>query len=153
MEQIAQYLPQNLNVNLANISFSPSYLQAGLIVVLLFILLLTMAQVRRHLLTWSLKGALFGIFLGFLLVLFLEGFLVIGGKTAITEVLGWKNAPQPILGFIEVGRSRMAEVLGVKTQIPLSNAKEQGTIEGLIDYFQSLNPSQQSKIKTIICAP
>ncbi|MBI3282446.1 hypothetical protein HYZ70_00005, partial [Candidatus Curtissbacteria bacterium] len=130
----AQILSQNLNLNIGQIPVSTSMLQAGLIVFLLFLLILSLAQFRRHLLDWSIKGAIFGIFFGFLLALFVEGFLIIGGKTAITELLGWKNAPQPILSLLDSGRAKVVDVLGVSTtQITSSTAKEKSSVDKVIE--------------------
>ena len=91
-----------IKLNLGGTSFSPSLLQAGVVVFLVFLLVIFLAQFRRHLLDWSLKGAVFGIFLGFLLALIFEGFLIIGGRTALTEILGWKDAPKPIANILDV---------------------------------------------------
>lgn len=135
------------------ISFAPSYLQAGAIVVLLFLLVLSLAQLRRHFVDWSIKGALFGIFFGFLLALILEGFLIIGGKTAVTELLGWEKAPKPVLTALEAGRAKLVQVLGVTDEIPVSTAREKPTAENLIKFFQSLNPQEASRVKKIICQP
>ena len=95
------FLGRTFDVPIGKTVISPSYFYAAAIVFLLFLLVLTLAQVRRHFLNWSLKGGIFGIALGFFLALILEGFLIIGGKTVVTEILGWKNAPKPI----KTGRS------------------------------------------------
>ena len=146
-------LSKNLNFNLGEFNFSPSYIQAGLIIFLIFILVLTMAQVRRHFIDWSIKGAFFGIFFGFLLALILEGFLIIGGRTAVTEILGWKNAPKPILTAIDVGRGKLVDVLGVTDEIPALSAKQNPTVEDAVQLFQSLDPSESSKARSLICQP
>ncbi len=109
----ARAIGQKLNFDIGKISFSPSYIQAGAIVVLLFLLILSLAQLRKHFVNWSLKGALFGVFFGFLFALILEGFLIIGGKTVLTEILGWRNAPKPLTNVIDAGRDKLVEVLGV----------------------------------------
>lgn len=103
--------------------------------------------------SWSFKGALFGIFWGFLLALIIEGFLIIGGKTAVTEILGWKNAPKPILAALDAGRNKLVNVLGITTNIPSSLAEEKPTLDDVVSLFQKLNPSDSQKIRTLICAP
>lgn len=145
-------LNQSINLPVGKLTFSPSMLQAGVIVFLLFLLVLTMAQFRRHLMGWSLKGGVFGLFLGFLLALILEGFLIIGGKTAVTEILGWKNAPKPILVALEAGRSKLVSVLGVTDEIPTSNAQVTPK-EEVITQFQSLPPDEAESVRRMICAP
>lgn len=146
-------LTQRLNFDFGQISFSPSYLQAGVIILLLFVLILSLAQFRRHLVNWSVKGAFFGIFFGFLLALVFEGFLIIGGRTALTEVLGWKNAPEPIQIALEVGRGKLIQVLGIADEIPESVARSNFTAEDVIEFFQSLTPNEVSKVRKIICEP
>lgn len=94
---------------LGSLIFSPSYIQAGAIIFLIFILVLTMAQVRRHFIDWSVKGALFGLFFGFVLAIILEGFLIIGGKTFLAKVFGWQNPPKPLVDLIENSRSLICQ--------------------------------------------
>lgn len=146
-------LAGQFNLNLGKFPFPVTYVQVGVIVVLLFILLLLFAQFRRHYVDWSLKGAVFGVFIGFLMAMILEGFLIIGGKTALTEVLGWKNAPAPISMALDTGRSELIKVLGIESQIPSSVAKENTTVTSAIEILQSLNPSDIKKVKTIFCQP
>lgn len=141
----------DLNLNLGDYSFNPSYLQAGVIIVLLFVLVLSLAQFRRHFVDWGVKGALFGIFFGFLLALVFEGFLIIGGKTAVTEILGWEKAPQPVLAILDAGREKLIKVLGITAEIPASVAKENPTVKGVIEFFQSLSPIEVDQVRKTIC--
>lgn len=138
---------------ISNLSFKPTYLQAGAFVVLLFILVLSLAQMRHHFVKWSLKGSLMGLFFGFLLVLLLEGFLIIGGKTLLTEVLGWKDAPKPVKTALDLGKDKLVNVLGVKDEIPTINASGDVTSSDALEVLQSLDPSEMKKIKAIICTP
>lgn len=103
---------------IGELTFAPNVLTAAAVVFLLFLLVVTMAQVRRHFLDWSVKGAFFGIFLGFVLALIMEGFFILSGRTALTQVLGWKNAPKPIQTALDQGRSKLVEVLGVSPCTP-----------------------------------
>lgn len=151
--KLPSFLTGGFNFNFGSFPLSVSYLQAGAIVFLIFILILLMAQFRRHYVDWSIKGGVVGIFFGFLLALILEGFLLIGGKTALTEVLGWKNAPKPVQIALDSGRNKLIQVLGIQTQIPTSNAKENVTTQSAIETFQSLNPTDMKKVKSLICSP
>jgi len=153
MNSAVNFLSQRLNLNLGKFSISPSYLQAGAILFLLFLLVLLLAQVRRHLLGWSLKGALFGIFWGFLLALIIEGFLVISGRTAFTEIIGWKNAPKPLINVLDLGRAKLVQVLGVETQVPFSLANGSSKTEKIIEEIQNLSPIESKKVKSMICSP
>jgi hypothetical protein len=147
-----QYL-NNFVEYVKNLYFSANYLQAGLIIALIFLLVVTLAQVRHHYVKWSLKGSLMGLFFGFLLVLLLEGFFLIAGKTLLTETIGWENAPKPIKTALDIGRNKLINVLGVSSEIPYSVASIDPNIEDAIDVLQSLDPSESKKIKAIICQP
>jgi hypothetical protein len=151
MGNVLKVLVGKFDINIGKLSFPISYLQAALIVFLIFILISFLAQFRRHYVNWSVKGAVFGIFFGFLLALILEGFLIIGGRTALTGVLGWKNAPAPISLALDAGRNKLIQVLGIKDQVPSSLAKENATVTGAVSLLQSLNPADIKKVKTIFC--
>jgi hypothetical protein len=153
MGNIGKLLVGQFNLRIGSFSLPVSYLQAALVVFLIFLLVLVMAQFRRHFVDWSVKGALFGIFFGFLLALILEGFLIIGGRTALTGVLGWKNAPAPISLALDAGRNKLIQVLGIKDQIPASYAQGNTTVAGAVEFLQSLNPADIKKVKTIFCQP
>jgi len=144
MQDVVKYL---------NFNFLVSQWRAVAIVGLIFLLVLTLAQVRRHFVDWSIKGALFGLFFGFLLALILEGFLIVGGRTALTEFLGWKNAPQPLQVTIDAGRAKLIDVLGITDEIPKSVAREDPTSEDAVTLLQSLDPTEIKKVKSLICEP
>lgn len=153
MKQAIEIAQKSFDLHIGKFNMPFSYLQAGAIVFLIFLLVLTLAQVRRHYIDWSFKGALFGIFFGFLLALFLEGFLIIGGRTAITEVLGWKNAPKPLSVALDAGREKLITVLGIQDQIPSSNAQEVTSVDNAVSVLQSLNPADVKKVKALFCQP
>jgi hypothetical protein len=147
------FLSRSFDLNLGKMSLPVAYWEAGAVIFLLFILVLLMAKFRRHYVDWSLKGGIVGIFFGFLFALVLEGFLIIGGRTAITEVMGWKNAPKPLQLALDSGRSKLIQVLGIQDQIPSTMASENATVQSAIQTFQSLNPADMKKAKSLICAP
>ena len=153
MSQSVKFLFNTFNLNLGKFSIPIPYWQAAAVIFLLFILVLTMANFRKHYVDWSLKGGVIGIFFGFLLALILEGFLLIGGKTALTEVLGWKNPPAPLAHVLDAGRSQLIQVLGIETQIPSSYAKDNITVQSAVGTIQSLNPADLKTVKNILCAP
>ncbi|MDP3917818.1 MAG: hypothetical protein Q8Q30_01420 [Candidatus Woesebacteria bacterium] len=144
---------QNVISFFTNLSVAPVYIKAGIIVVLLFLLVISLAVVRKYFVISSLKGVFVGLFFGFLLALFLEGFLLIAGKTAVTELLGWKDAPKPIKTALDMGHEKLVNVLGVSDQIPQSYASIDPTIDDAVNTLQNLDPTEISKIKAIICTP
>lgn len=155
VQQISQKTSvSTLNFNLGEFQFSPSYIQAAAIIFLLFLLVLTFARLRRMLVHWSLgKSGVAMLFWGFLLALILEGFLILGGRTLFTEIVGWKNAPKPILNVLDAGRDKLVDVLGVTDQIPISTAHEDPTLQGVISDFQSLSSDEAEEVRSTICRP
>jgi hypothetical protein len=154
MFETAQLLTKRLSLNLGNITISPSYLQAIAIVVLIFVLILTLSKFRRHMLDWSMKGAVFGVIIGFVLALVLEGFLIIGGRTALTEVIGWKNAPKPLVNVLDAGRDKLADVLGMQASvIPTSYAEGPETSTEFLKQYQKLSVLEAQKVQSLICKP
>ncbi|EKE12242.1 MAG: hypothetical protein ACD_13C00249G0006 [uncultured bacterium] len=153
MTNLLGSLSDNFIFRLGKFSLPVPYWQAIATVFLLFLLVVLIAKFRRHYVDWSLKGAVFGIFFGFLLALILEGFLIIGGRTALTSVLGWKNPPAPLADALDAGRTRLVQVLGIKSEIPSSFAMENTTVRGAIELLQNLNPADTKKVKSIICTP
>ena len=137
--------------NLGKFSLPIPYWQAIAVVALVFFLIMLLAKFRRHYVDWSLKGAVFGIFFGFLLALILEGFLIIGGRTAITSVLGWKNPPKAVANVLDLGKDKLIQVLGVSTTIPSSFAKDSVSVQSAVETLQSLNPEEREKVQSIFC--
>lgn len=128
-----------------NFSVAPTYIQAGALIILIFLLIVSLAQFRQHFVKWSMKGGLIGLFFGVLLTLILEGFLLIGGRTVITGVLGWKNPPKPFSTALDLGKEKLTNVLSITTSDP--------TVKDAVSIIQSLDPNEITKIKTIMCTP
>ena len=100
------FISKTFNFKLGNLDIAPTYWQAIAIVFLLFLLVFTLARVRYLYIHWSLgKNSIAFLFWGFILALILEGFLIIGGKTVLTEVLGWQDVPKPINTALDLGRN------------------------------------------------
>lgn len=132
--QVIVFIQKTFVVNLGKFSIPFSYWQAAGIVVLIFLLIVSLAQFRRHEVNFSFKGMMVGLLFGFIFTLILEGFLIINGKTVITQILGWNNAPKPISLVLDAGRTKLTQVLGVSDQT-----------------IQSLNPTEIKKLKSLIC--
>lgn len=141
----------NFNISLGKISLPIPYWQAIAVAVLVFFLIFMLAKYRRHTADWSLKGAVFGVFFGFLLALILEGFLIIGGRTALTSVLGWKNPPPQLAATLDAGKAKLVQVLGITSPIPSSFAKDSTSVQGAIEILQRLNPDDSEKVRDIFC--
>lgn len=139
-----------LNLHLGKWDIAPSYFSAGLIVFLIFLLVLTLAQLRHHLMDWSMKGAFFGIFFGFILAIILEGFLLVGGSTFLVTVFGWKNAPKPVSTALDIGRSKLQNVLGISS-ISYNVGESIKLTTKIIDIYAALSPNEKEEINRLIC--
>lgn len=144
MEFINSLLPKMTSF-IGSLNLGQNHIRAAAIAVLVFILILALAKFRHHTIDWSLKGGIVGLFFGFLLTLILEGFLLVNGHTALTNILGWQNPPKPISTALDIGKEKLTSVLGVATDNP--------STKDAINVLQSLDPGEISKIKAIICTP
>ena len=152
MSNSVQMLFNTFDLNIGKFSIPVPYWEAISIVFLLFLLVMVLAQMRKHYVDWSLKGGVAGIFFGFLLALILEGFVLLGGRTALTSFLGWKNPPAPLSHMLDAGKTQLIQVLGINTQIPSSYAKESISTQEAIQIIQSLAPGDIKKVKNILCS-
>jgi len=140
--------------NIRGIFLEPTYWQVGAIFFLLFLLIFTLARLRHMYVYWSVhKASLSFILYGFLLALILEGFMLIGGRTLFTEIIGLKNVPKPISTFLDIGRERLTKVLGAETQISKSSVKEKPNLESLLEDYQGISGEEKKEFKSIICKP
>jgi len=144
----------SLSYKFGSVNFSPSYVQAAAIVFLLFLLVLTIARIRYLYVHWSLgKSSLSMMFWGFVLAVIIEGFLLVGGRTLFTEILGWDNAPKPISTILDMGRSKVISVLGITDEIPTSNAEERPNVGDLINQYKALPENEALEFRKNICLP
>ena len=115
MNVILEQAFKTFSFKVGSLTISPNYIEAVLVVLLIFMLVFAMARMHRLFIDWSFKGAAMGVLVGFFLALVVEGFFIVGGSTVLTRTLGWKNAPKPIQTFIDSGRSEFIKVLGAST--------------------------------------
>lgn len=158
MPEAAQDLAQKaltstLDFKIGKVDISLTYIQAAAIAFLIFLLIYTLARLRKIYIKWSFKGWHAWLFMGFLLALILEGFLLIGGRTVLTGLLGWKNPPEPVQNALDAGRTKLVDVLGETGEVPESTARENLTSDEVIASFQSLPPDEAQKVSSLICQP
>jgi len=149
----ASLLGKTFDVTLGGLFLTPTYWQAAAIVFLLFLLVLTLARLRHVYVNWSFKAAGSMILIGFVLAVVLEGFMVLGGRTLFTEVLGWKNPPKPISVLLNASRAKLVKVLGVAEEVPASYASETPNYKRVVSDYQSLSPKEAEKVRLQICQP
>jgi len=146
---ILNVLNKTFNLKVGQVNIAPTYWQAAAIIFLLFLLVLTLARMRYLYLHWSFgKSSIAMMFWGFLLALIVEGFLLIGGRTLLTEIIGWRNPPKPISTALDSGRAKLVNVLGEE-----SGQVEPVTYSSVVSNFQLLSSSEKEKARTFICEP
>lgn len=150
MEPPSQYLFKTFDLEIAGYTIKPEYWHAGVIVLLVFMILLAFARYRHQKVKWGLQGFIPTVLLGFVLAIFLEIGLLLSGKTLMTEVLGWENAPKPISAIIDTGRTRMVQVLG-ETDMSVLNGDANSVGDEIILLYTSLEQDEADKVKDIIC--
>lgn len=131
--------------------FSPNYLQAGAIVLCIFLLILTFGMLQHRYNHWTVKGVMPGIVFGFAIALVIEAILLVGGRTVFTELLGWQNAPKPISNALDASRSHLVDVLGVTDPVPESKASQKPTISKIMSEYKNLNDNEKENLQTLIC--
>lgn len=147
-------LQNTLNSTLSsfNINIPDNIGLVALIITLSFVLVVTLSLARRHFLDYSIKGAGFGVVIGFVLALILEGFLLVGGRTAFTEIIGWENPPKPIAFVINTGTTRLQKVLGANIEVPSSDAAISSP-QSFINSFARFSSEDKDIVRENICRP
>ena len=93
------------------------------------------------------------IFWGFMLALVLEGFLILSGRTILTEIIGWDNAPKPLSTALDMGREKLVDVLGEQSEIPVSSADEKSNYQSVLGNYENLGDEDKDLVKSFICKP
>lgn len=149
MPQPTPLLSRTFDLPIGSLTLKPAYWHAGLIVILIFLLIISMAHLRHTYLKWSFKGILPAVFLGFLIAIFLEGLLIMNGRTIFVEVIGLENMPKPISTFLDESKGELVQVLGTtqscEPQVTESN------IKNTLDLYNNLPEEQKSTVQKAIC--
>jgi hypothetical protein len=107
MNTVIETVFKTFSFKIGGLTISPNYLQAILILLLIFMLVFTTARMHHLFIKWSFKGAAMGVLVGFVLALVVEGFFLVSGTTVLTATLGWKNAPKPISKILDESRTKL----------------------------------------------
>ena len=145
------FLRKTFSFNIGSWNIRPEYWQAITIVVLLFLIIWTIARWRHLYVKWNMQGFLPSVAFGFILTLLVEGFFLIGGRTMLTELLGWENAPKPISTALDEGRARLVEVLGESAEIPSAEAGEKPTKESILNDISLLEQTEKEELLSTMC--
>jgi len=147
MNKILDLLNKSFGIyDIKGLEVEPTYWQAGVMLILMFLLVFAFARMRYLYVHWSLgKSAIAMAVWGFLLAIIMEGLLILSGRTLFTEVLGWKSAPKPISTLLTISRSKLVDVLGVTEEIP--------TYQSVMGDYKSLSLDEMEDVKSNICKP
>ncbi|MBN1168662.1 hypothetical protein JXA63_02110 [Candidatus Woesebacteria bacterium] len=151
VDSTTEIVNKTLPFNIGNIEIAPTYWQAALVIFLLFILILTIARLRRLYVGWSVKGFFPILILGFVLAIVFEGFMILSGKTFLITLLGWENAPKPISTALDEGRNELIKVLGVSEET--AEIGKDHDFKDVIGIFEALSEEDKKKVNEFICEP
>lgn len=133
----------NLNFQIGGVTIAPSFIQAAVVIIVVFLVILFMARITRTYIGWYTSGWYIWVILGFILAVVIEGVMFISGSTIFTSVLGWQSAPKPIQQFVDSGRAKLIQVLGAQDDAP--------TARGMVSDFDQLDKRAQEEVKERIC--
>ncbi len=150
-KNIAEIISKTFSFNVGRVALEPTYWQAAAIVFLLFLLVLSFARLRHMYVGWSLKSFLPNLALGFALALIVEGFLIVSGRTLLTSLVGWENAPKPISVALDEGRSKLVESLGVNENSSVLSDRDELSVQTIINDIQSLNETDRKILLNVMC--
>lgn len=155
MNPFLQLINKTIGVyEIRGLYIEPTYWEVAAIVFLLFLMLLTFARMRYLYVHWHMgRQNISMLFWGFLLAFLFEGLFIISGRTMFSEILGWKSAPKPISTVLDITRNKLVDVLGIKSEIPTSNASEKPTFESVVGDYQGLSSQDKDDVKNFVCKP
>lgn len=140
--------------HIGNLDVDATYWEAGLIILLLFLLVFSLARLRFLYVHWSMgKHAFAMLFWGVVLTIIMEGFLMLSGRTIFTELLGMKYIPKPFSTLVDIGRTRVANVLGEQSKVPDANANTKLNSDQMYSLYIKMDASESQKLKRIVCEP
>lgn len=144
---------ETLHLTIGNVNISPSYIQAAVIIFLIFILLLVLANWSRGYLSWYMSGWYIWSLFGFLLALIIEGLFIANGTTILTQALGWKNAPKPVKFALQSGREKLIDILVKEGLVYRVGDEKTITLQSVLEDFTSLQESDKESAAASICKP
>jgi hypothetical protein len=126
------------------------YIKLALIVITVFVFVMLMAYVKVHIFKISMQGALFGFFLGVILVIVFD-ILVIFALADKEKIQGLFNRDKPKEAVSEVvfsGMTNLSKTLGATTTVITKKPK---TAQEVIGEILQMQDSDAQKVKSLIC--
>ena len=137
-----------------NLDIDATYWEAAVIILLVFMLVFTLARLRFLYVHWSLGKSAFAMFFwGMVLAFIIEGFFMVSGRTLFTEILGLKRVPKPFSTLLNIGRSRLVNVLGEESAVPDTSAESILNSDQIYSLYSKMEPVEAQKLRETICQP
>jgi len=133
----------------ANFTYSP-YLKLGMALALFFFLLLILALLRRRVFHISMKGAVFGFFLGVFLMLFINFIIILGlsDKSKVQEFAVGEKRREAFGEIFASGVSNLGQVLGTST---VTLSRKSKTAEQVMIDILALPKEEVEEIRNLFC--
>lgn len=131
---------------------SSPYSKLILVVGGVFLLVVLLALVRKHIFQLSMRGAVFGFVAGIILMLLLDLVIIFGmaDKTKINKLSLGENRQEATQEIFISGISNLSRVLGVSTK-SAPEKKKPLTIEEAVSYYLDLSEKDAEKFKSLLC--
>lgn len=125
----------------------PSVLQAGLVLIFVFIMATMIGLSRRFLFHYSMQGAWMGFIAGIITLLMLEAGLFVGYREVTNGRLAGKT-PENLKLAVDKSRQNVSQVLG------LSDEEEKiPTAQSVFLDYKNLPKTDAELVQTAICSP
>ena len=107
--------------NVGKLQIDATYWMVGVLLLLLFMVLFSIARVRYLYVHWNLgKSSIAFLFWGFILAVGVEGIFMLYGRTIFTDILGVENTPKPFSTVLDIGITPMSPSLAGSAKMRLT---------------------------------
>ncbi len=129
-----------------------SYFKLAVIVAGVFVMVILLAMVRKHIFRLSMKGAVFGFITGVIVMLLLDLMIIFGmtDKSKIDNLSQKENRQEAFQEIILSGMNNLGNVLGVATTT-LPKETKPVTLEELVGEYLNLPKNDAEKFKGLLC--
>lgn len=158
--QFPTALPSTQSISDYVFSLDPNSqnVQIGFIAFVSFLFLLVFGFARHHMLSWSMKGAKFGVFFGIIITLVVEAIFFTSKDFIAASLVNNKIIPQPIQTFFLSQSTQLTNVielnkqtLGIKTEIPVLS--QQPSVNTFLNGFEHLSDIDKDNLRRKLCMP
>ena len=126
------------------------YIKLALILITIFIFVMLMAYVRVHIFKISMQGALFGFFLGVIIVIIFDILVIfaLADREKIQALFDRDKPKEAVSEVIFSGMANLNKTLGATTTVITKKPK---TAQEVIGEILVMPETDAQKVKTLIC--